>query len=261
MLLPRPSIVLRSALVLVLWGLVLSPESEAQLYKVYGYDTAEQGEVEVVLWNSYVAQSDGTHAYFGDTVDREGLWAHTVELEVGLTDRLMIAGYLDFQDPAGESLSFTRSRAVFLRYRFAETGEFFFDPAVYAEYYVPRSSYRSSETLEIRLILERAFGDVDLRLNPIFEKKTSGEDIEEGIEFEYAAGMYYGGLEALRPGLEVHGEAGEFSGFESTAEQTHYLFPTVDVEIGELEWHLGAGVGLTEASDDVTIKSILSYEF
>lgn len=253
--------VFRSALVLVLWGLLLSPKSKAQLYKVYGYDTAEQGEVEAVLWNSYVAQSDGTHAFFGDTVDREGLWAHTLEMEVGLTDRLMIAGYLDLLDPAGESPSFTRSRAVFLRYRFAESGEFFFDPAVYAEYYVPRSSYRSTETLELRLILERRLGVFDLRLNPIFEKATSGEEIEEGVEFEYAAGIYFGGFDAVQPGLEFHGEAGEFSGFEPTAEQTHYLFPTLDAELGKLEWHLGAGVGLTDASDDVTIKSILSYEF
>ncbi|MFB6274012.1 MAG: hypothetical protein ABEL51_14070, partial [Salinibacter sp.] len=173
----------------------------------------------------------------------------------------MIAGYLDFQDPKGEPLSHTRSRAVFLRYRFAEEGTFFFDPAVYVEYYVPRSSHKSSETLEVRLILERALGDFNLRLNPIFEKVTSGEEIEEGVEFEYAGGIYYGGIEAVRPGLELHGEAGEFSGFEPTSEQTHYVFPTVDFEIGDVEWHLGAGFGLTDASDGVTVKSILSYEF
>jgi hypothetical protein len=251
----------RLLIVVALFALTAGTESRAQLYKVYGYDTAEQGEVEAVLWTSYVAQSDNPHAFFGETVEREGLWAHTLEMEVGLTDRLMIAGYLDFQDPKGKSFSYTRARAVFLRYRFAKEGAFFFDPAVYAEYYVPRSSYSGSETLEVRLILERAFGNVNLRLNPIFEKATSGDEIEEGVEFEYAAGLYYEGLDALRPGLEFHGETGEFSGFESGSEQTHLVVPTVDFELGEVEWHLGAGLGLTDASDDVTLKSILSYEF
>jgi len=257
----RPSITTYFVPILALWALLLVSDSEAQLYKVYGWDTAEQGEVELVLWNSYIAQSSGRRAFFDKTVDREGLWAHTLEVEVGLTDRLMLAGYLDFRDPEGESFSFVRSRAVFLRYRFAEKGEFLFDPAVYLEYYVPRSSYEDSEKIEVRLILERALGDFDLRLNPIFEKKTSGEDIEEGVEFEYRTGIYYGAFEIVQPGLEFHGEAGEFNGFEPVAEQTHLVFPTVDFEIGEVEWHLGAGFGLTDPSDDVTIKSILSYEF
>lgn len=251
----------RLLIVVALFALTAGAESRAQLYKVYGYETAEKGEVEAVLWTSYVAQSDNSHAYFGDVVKREGLWAHTLEMEVGLTDQFMIAGYLDFQDPKGESFSYTRSRAVFLRYRFATEGAFFFDPAVYAEYYVPRSSFSGSETLEVRLILERTLGNVNLRLNPIFEKTTSGDEIEEGIEFEYAAGLYYEGFEPVRPGLEFHGETGEFSGFEAGSEQTHLVVPTVDFELGKIEWHLGAGLGLTDASDDVTLKSILSYEF
>jgi len=109
---------------------------------------------------------------------------------------------------------------------------------------------------------------VRVDLNPIFEKKVSGPEVVEGMEFNYALGIYYlnndegiyysKGLTIL-PGIEFYGKMGELADLKEFNDQKHYIFPTLDFIIGQrLQWHTGAGIGLTDASDNLTIKSILS---
>lgn len=250
------------SVLLTLIVMLLPAVSKAQFYRVYGYETMEQGEIEVVMWNSAVVQSDGTLSYFGNEVSRDGLWAHSLEVEYGMTDRLTLAVRADFMDPRGGAFKFVRVRSVFLRYRFGESGEYFFDPAIFLEYSLPRASFEEAEELEMRIILERELSEeFVLRLNPVFKMATSGHEVQEGLEFEYAGGIYYQGYHKVQPGLEIYGEAGELSRLEPFNHQGIVLFPTLDIHLGEFHWHIGAGFGLTDESDDVTIKSILSYGF
>jgi len=236
--------------------------SYGQFYKVYGYKTRAENEAEIVLWNSYIAQSDNSYFFFGKEVDRKGLWAHSAEIEYGITNRLTVAVYFDFEDPSEESLTYIRTRAVFFRYQFAKKGDFFFDPAIYVEYYIPRKDYKNYEELEVRLILEKDIGDFRIDLNPMFEKKTSGNKISEGFEFNYAVGLYYRKYRSVQPGIEFYGKMGEMSDLKPWEAQRHVIFPVIDFRFGPgFHWHLGAGVGLTDASDKLTIKSIFSYEF
>ncbi|MBN1272245.1 MAG: hypothetical protein JXB26_08230 [Candidatus Aminicenantes bacterium] len=240
----------------------LSQPAWPQFYKVYGYKTPEKNETEVVLWNTYIAQSNLSSSFFGEAVNRKGLWAHSFEIEYGVTDRLTVALYVDFEDPPGKSLKYYRTRAVFFRYRFAEKGKYFFDPAVYVEYYIPRRSYMDDEELEIRFILEKDIGNFRIDLNPMFEKKMSGSEIDEGLEFNYAVGLTFIKFQTVQPGIEFHGKMGELSGLNPAGEQRHVVFPTLDFRFGHgLHWHMGAGFGLTDSTDGFIIKSIFSYEF
>ena len=171
--------------------LVFVSSAFPQFFKVYGWKTRAQNEVELVLYNTVVVESDLTSSFFGKEVSKEGLWSHSIEAEYGVTDRLTVALYFDFEDPKGGSFKHYRTRAVVFRYRFGDKGGFFMDPAIYVEYYIPRKSYKDYEELEIRLILERDFGHFRLNLNPMVEKKTSGSEVNEGLEFNYAIGFYY----------------------------------------------------------------------
>lgn len=248
--------------VLTLTAILLPTISQAQFYKVYGYETLEQGEIEGVLWNSYIPKSDGAISYFGKPASRKGLWGHSLELEYGLTDQLTLAARADFMDPKGGSFKYIQARAILLHYRFGEPGEYFFNPAVLLEYSIPRSSYSPTEELELRLILEREFGEsITLRLNPIFKMATSGPESEEGAEFEYAAGIYYSQSHIIQPGLEIYGEIGELSRPEPFEQQGFALFPSLNLHLGNFHWNLGVGFGITDESDDITVKSILSYGF
>jgi len=233
-----------------------------QFYKVYGYETLDAGELELVYWNSYVVSSDHQMAFFDSRVDREGLIAHSFEMEYGLSHRWTVGAYLDFFDPPGASLKYVRTKALVTYYRFYEKGSRPIDLGLYVEFIFPRKSYEDSEELEAKLILEKDFGSWRVDLNPTFEKKISGEEVEEGMDFNLAAGIYYRQFPWIQPGLEYYAKFGELREFRSWDEQQHVLFPTIDL-IFKLRYHLhaGIGIGLNDGADDLTWKTIFSVEF
>ncbi|HEC12954.1 MAG TPA: hypothetical protein ENI80_06825 [Acidiferrobacteraceae bacterium] len=238
--------------------------AEARHFKVYGYNTLEADEVELVYWTDYVAKSDNTMNYFGKTgVKREGLWSHTLELEYGLTDRLTVAAYADFEQPSGEDLKYIQTRVVAARYRFGEAGKRFFDTALYVEYYFPNQNYQgeAKEKIEARLILEKKINGKTLRINPKLEKVTSGPDVDEGLEFEYGASLYGPWTSKLQWGLELYGSLGELSNTKPWDKQKHYIVPAMTYKLSKhLKWNIGAAFGLTDASDDLVFKSLLEWE-
>lgn len=236
--------------------------AHARGFKVYGYRTPAQGEAEVVYLFDHVLQSGATYDLFGTPVDKEGLSRHTIEAEYGVTDRWTIAGYLDFEDHPDGDLRYAQLRALVARYRLFEPGDRFFDSAMYLEYYIPHASYRRAEKLEARIILEKAVAPLIIRLNPILEKNLSTTGVEEGVELEYAAGIYTQATPWLRAGIEGYGTLGAISDFQPWDLQEHYLIPVVKTRIGgRASLDVGVGVGLTRASDDLLAKTILGYDF
>lgn len=259
---------LKRNLLLALFLFFFSQVLHAQLYKVYEYQPAEAGELEFVIWNSYIPSSDVSYNFFGQELGRQGLFAHSLELEYGLSNKFGIAAYFDFEDPKGGNLRYIRTKAIMAHYAFFEKGSRPLDIAIYLEYIINNKAYKDYEELEVRLILEKDIGSFRIDFNPIFEKKTSGSESDEGLEFNYAIGIYYSNNEEgiffkkglmIQPGLEFYGKMGEISDFKALKDQRHYIFPTLDFFIGNrLHWHTGIGFGLTDASDKITIKSILS---
>lgn len=231
-------------------------------FKIYGYETLEQGEIEIVYFNNYFAKTDLMQTYFDKVIDKEGHLSHSLELEYGFTDRWTVAAYLDFEQPKGEEIEYTQLRGVFLRYKFFERGDYFMDPALYIEYYLPRKEYKNEEEIEIKLILEKQWGKSSLVLNPIVEKAVSGPEVEEGLKFNYAAGFYYQVHEKVRAGLEFFGKMDEISELDSISDKRHWLFPALKIKLPyHIGWEIGGGFGLTDNSDDFIVKNILSIEF
>jgi hypothetical protein len=128
----------------------------AQFYKVYGYQSAEAGEIEFSLWNSYIPSSDTPYPFFGKDLSREGLLAHSLELEYGLSNRFGIAAYVDFEDPKEGGIKYVRTKAIMAHYAFFEKGSRPVDIAIYLEYIINKKEYKDYEELEMRLILENA---------------------------------------------------------------------------------------------------------
>ena len=81
----------------VVFSLVIPGKSYSQFYKIYGYGTPEAGEKELVYWLSYIPSSDHTYYYFGEDVEREGLLAHSFEIEYALSNKFSVALYADFE--------------------------------------------------------------------------------------------------------------------------------------------------------------------
>ncbi len=231
-------------------------------FKIYGYKTLAQGEIEIVYFNNYFVKSDLMQTYFGKIVDKEGHISHSLELEYGFTDRWTVAAYIDFEQPKGENFKYTRFRGVFFRYRFFERNSRFMDPALYIEYYLPRKNFKNEEEIEIKLILEKQLGRTTILLNPMVEKAVSGSEVEEGLKFNYAVGFYYQVHTKIRAGIEFFGKMGEISELDSISDKSHWVFPALKIKLPyHIGWEIGGGFGLTDKSDDFIIKNILSIEF
>lgn len=257
--------------VLAAGQLVLGPVAMAEggtnnaglAFKTYGAKTLEQGEVELVYWTGHALDSDGRMKYFGKEVDRKGLTNHVLEVEYGLSDRWTVAAYLDYLQPKGEELKLVQGHFVGTRYSLFKNSERFFDTTLYVEYYLPRKAYLSEnkERLESRIIMQKNFGDTSIKLNPKLEKVVSGPDVEEGLEFEYAASIYQEFTDSFEAGVEFYGKMGEFSAIKPYEEQTHYVMPAIEIKpFKGFAWNVGVGFAMTEASDKTVLKSIIEWE-
>jgi hypothetical protein len=257
---------------------VLTAAASAQaqfFFKVYPYKTADAGAVEVSYWSTFIPSSGGEVEFHnGERYSRDDLWAHSVELEYGLSHKFTIGYYADLLHPESDNLQYIQSKLL-ARYRLFEKHELPVDLALYGEYIIPERDYSGSEKFEFRLVIEKDFGPWRVDLNPILEKATSGDDVEEGLELAYAAGIYYENMGDgiwwtdhlhLVPGLEFYGSVGELAAAGGWEERRHYLFPVIDVFIPrysdwKVHWNFGPGFGLSDAADDLVIKSILTAEF
>jgi hypothetical protein len=240
--------------------LLAAASADARGFKVYSYSTPDQGESELVLWWDMVLDSDAPYPYFGETLEKDGLQRYSLEAEYGVTDRWTLAAYADFDKPRGGAFEYVQARAVVTRYRFFEQGERFLDGAIYFEYYLPYHKYAESEHLETRVILQKDVALWSFILNPLFDKNVSGE-VDEGLELEYAAAIYYRIARGVTPGLEFYGELGPLSNLKPGDAQAHYVFPRVAVKLGpRMAVDAGLGFGLTDASDDLVVKVLLEFE-
>lgn len=241
----------------------LSNQLTGQFYKIYGYQTPDANEKEIVYWLSAIPSSDHQYSFFGEEVNRQGLLAHSLEIEYGISNHFTMAFYLDFEQPPGKDLKLIKTKTVMLHYRFFEKKARPVDMAIYLEYILPRKGYKNSEELELKFILEKDMGFHTVVLNPTFEKKISGEDVEEGVEFAFNAGYYYKKNLRIQPGLEIYSKMGELYDMKGFQDQKNYIFPSVDLFLGKnyaLHWHAGIGIGLTDPADNIILKSILSFE-
>ena len=133
--------------------------AQAQFYKVYGYGTRHDGEVELSYWTTGVASSDHESDFFAEGVGREGLFAHAFEVAYGFSDRISVGAYVDFLDPRFESFRYARTRFVG-RYRLFDKGEKPVDVALYFEYYLPDHDLLEDEKIEKKIIIEKDLGPV-----------------------------------------------------------------------------------------------------
>ena len=249
--------------ILILLALLIPIISSAQFFKVYPYQTAEAGEKELVYWFSAIG-SDHQYSFFGENVDRGGLMAHSIELEYGLSNNWTAGLYLDFEQPPGQPLKHIKTKALMAHGRFWDKGERPIDLGLYVEYILPRKGYKNSEEIEIKVILEKDIGFHTLVLNPTFEKKISGEDVVEGVEFALNGGWYFKKCLTIQPGIEFYSKMGELYDLKPCNEMKNYIFPAVDIVFGKkgmVTWHTGVGLGLSEPADNFVFKSILSIGF
>ena len=239
----------------VLAALLAAAPAEAHLkdYLVnQDYYTAKRGELEVEFYNDmHFTEADNSGSYNSK---------HQMEVEYGLLDHLQLAYY--------EVYTWDRERdwerdefKIEAKLRLAEAGAWPVDVALYTEYANPDGHRAiSSDELENKVILSKDFGPWNVIGNFIFEKPLNNG---EPWEYEYTAGVSYALTPRTRLGLEVQEGLGDTHTFDVFSnEQPLYLVPGIYASLTpHVRLLVGPAFGLTRASDDLQLKSIVEIEF
>jgi len=112
-------------------------------------------------------------------------------------------------------------------------------------------------TSEIRPIVGWHLKPVDIIINPILDTSYDGV---KNLDFAPSTRVAYNFSPIWAMAVEEYADFGPLRRFYSGREQSHQLFGVVDYSGKVMEVEAGVGFGLTDASDDLTLKLILSLD-
>jgi hypothetical protein len=233
-------------------------------FEIYPYKTVGRGMVEVETLNSVVANghSTGDAGTSGGEFASQSMWRNAYELTYGLTDRIEAAAYLNLAQVSGHGTWYAGSK-----YRLR--GQLFNEDTlpVNLGWYLELEWWKTPQfddadlELELKAIIEKDFGRLQLIANPVFEKVLKGDGHNQGFEFGYRNGVYYRWMRYLSLGIEFYGGVGLIDDNDPLADQQHYIFPVLWGQLPNgIEYNVGPGFGLTPNSDHVIMKFNIELE-
>jgi hypothetical protein len=111
--------------------------------------------------------------------------------------------------------------------------------------------------LEIRPIIGWHLGQWDLFINPILDTAYDGV---KNLDFAPSLRLAYNFSENWAVAAEHYADFGPVRKFLPGSEQSHQLFAVMDYSGEPFDVEAGVGFGLTNASDHLTLKLILSRD-
>jgi hypothetical protein len=128
--------------------------------------------------------------------------------------------------------------------------------------YMRRQAEENPMTLELRPIVGANYKDFRLVANLAFEKPFRGPQTHAGFQFDPSGEVVYKLNRWVSPAVEYYGDMGPIQPLPSLQKQQHFIVPALNFYfLPQLELNLGLGVGLTNSSDGVFIKSIVGWTF
>ena len=227
--------------------------------QVYEYETVPRGRWDLETHVNFTARGIRD---FQDGVAPSQRQTHlTFELTRGITNYFEVAGYLVTarRDGGPGEIAGWRVRPRFrlpenwLPFKFSLSTEFGFPKRIYEE---------NAITFELRPILERGFGKLQIDLNPVLGKAIRGPAAAEFWDFEPGVRFGYSTSKVLDLSLEYYGATGPLNHVEPGPQQMHQLFPGADINFGsDVVLNVGVGFGLTSAGNTLVYKTRLGWIF
>lgn len=196
------------------------------------------------------------YEHFGEGLRRQGLSAHSLEFEYGLTDQSTFGVYANAENPGGAGLQVSQFQFVY-RVRLSRRYAHYINTSFYLGYTVPRHRYGNVQEVELRPVLEHDYGDLRVVLNPALTKAVSGEEARLGPTVLLDGGLYYRRYFHVQPGVELYNTLGVVGAANQLAH--HQIFPTLDLRGLGFDLNLGLGLPLTTHDDRLTVKALLVY--
>jgi len=227
---------------------------------VYEYDPLPRGEFTYEAHTNYVVHGSTTPAGLQAPMNHQ--FHFTSELTAGVTDWFRAAAVLLTARRPNHALEYAGFRVLphlyappswHLPLNLGLVAEFSSQPTAYAE---------NSRTIELRTIVEKHVGRLELDANPVFGRALRGIDAHAGWSFEPSGRVGWRVSRWLTPSLEYYSSWGSIGSLPALRDQIHQIIPGADIRLKEhLTWNLGVGFGLTPKGSALIVKSRLEVPF
>jgi hypothetical protein len=247
----------RAAAVLVLLIVPALAHAQGDEIQVYDGGLAPVGVFNLTLHNNFTPDGIKEPAFPGAIISNHSLngvpeWAY------GVTDWFEAGLYMplySIDTEQGAVLNGFKLRTLFAvphaddrRFVYGVNFEFSYN----ARHWDPKRI-----TSEVRPILGWHLHPVDIIVNPILDTSYDGL---KNMVFAPSVRVAYNTSPQWAVAVEEYAEYGPLHDFAPTSGQSHQLYGVVDRTGGFVDVEAGVGVGLTDASDRLQLKLILSRD-
>jgi hypothetical protein len=250
---------MRPAVLVLLALLAIPTTAAAQTDEIQVYDggLADPGVFNLTWHNNYIADGLKDPAFTGAVVAHHS-FNGVPEWALGVTNWFEAGLYLPLYSrdaEAGWGLNGFKLRALFA-VPHADDRRFFYGANF--EFSINADRWDTSRyTSEVRPIVGWHFGKVDLIVNPILDTAYDGL---ENLDFAPATRVAFNVAPTTQLSLEEYADYGPLHALYAGHDQVHQLFAVVNHPIFGIDLEAGVGFGLTNASDNLTFKLLLSKD-
>jgi hypothetical protein len=231
--------------------------AQADEIQVYDGGLAPVGTFNLTWHNNYTPNGINVPAFPGAVVSNKSLNG-VPEWALGVTRWFEAGLYMplySYDESSGWGLDGFKLRTLFA-VPDADTRTFIYG----ANFEFSINAKRWDEnryTSEIRPIIGWHLRPVDIIINPIVDTSYDGPG---NLIFAPSMRVAYNYKSGWAIAAEEYADFGPFKGFHSPSEQAHQLYGVIDKSTKYMDFEAGIGFGLTDASDKVTLKLILSRD-
>jgi hypothetical protein len=227
---------------------------------VYEYEPLPVGAFTYESHLNYVLE--GTRGFDGTVAPTRHQFHFTSEVTAGLGESFALGAMLLTAERPDHALEYAGWRV--LPHVFApKSWNLPIRVGLLAEFSFQRTTYEeNSRRVELRLILERHIGRLQLDGNPVFERALHGPGTSEGWVFTPSGRIGWQQSKTWTPSVEYYSSWGPLRNLPALHEQIHQIVPGADWKISEhLECNFGVGFGATDTGNRVFLKSRLQWTF
>lgn len=244
-------------LVAAIASTIVTGSAQTDEIQVYDAEIAAPGKLNLMLHNNFTPDGRKTPAFPGGIIPDESLngvpeWAY------GVTDWFEQGLYLPLYSISknrGATLNAIKLRELFVVPNAAERT--FFYGCNFEFSYNAKHWDQSRFTSEIRPIIGVHLHPIDVIVNPILDSSFNGFN---NLDFAPAVRIACNISSKWAIAIEEYADFGPLKKFYSANNQSHQLYAVVDHNTRVVNIELGVGFGLTHASDNVTLKLMLSRD-
>lgn len=250
----------RRTLALIVVALAGAPQmafAQGDEIQVYDGGLAQQGKFNLTWHNNFTPDGVKTPAFPGALVADKSFNGVT-EWAYGVTDWFEAGLYMPLYSigkDRGGMIDGAKLRTLFAVPR-ADDRRFFYGANFEFSYNAVHWDAKRF-TSEVRPIVGWHLRTIDIIFNPILDTAYDGV---KNLVFAPTTRVAYKFSKMWAVAIEEYADFGPLHEFDSPSEQSHQVFGVVNHSGGFLDFDAGIGLGLTSASDKLTLKLILSRD-